>query len=118
MTHYSPGSSGLLKPIDPWLSDPEVSEILLNQPQEIWIEKQGRLISHSVPEFTEAHLSRLFQLIANENQQRLSSEFPLLSGSLSDGSRVQLCLPPTAKHYAFAICRRFNAVNNSELGLN
>lgn len=106
MTHYSPGSSGLLKPLESCLSDPEVSEILLNQPQEIWIEKQGRLVSHSVPEFTESHLFRLFQLIANENQQQLSTEFPLLSGSLSDGSRVQLCLPPTSKHYAFAIRRK------------
>ena len=106
MTHYSPGSSGLLKPLESWLSDHEVSEILLNQPQEIWIEKQGRLVSHSVPEFTESHLFRLFQLIANENQQQLSTEFPLLSGSLSDGSRVQLCLPPTSKHYAFAIRRK------------
>ncbi len=106
MTHYSPGSSGLLQPLTTWLSDPEVSEILLNQPKEIWIEKQGRLILHQVPEFSEAHLSRLFQLIANENQQRLSNEFPLLSGSLSDGSRVQLCLPPTSKHYAFAIRRK------------
>jgi type IV secretion system protein VirB11 len=106
MTHYSPGSSGLLKPLETWLSDPEVSEILLNQPQEIWVEKQGRLVSHVVPEFTESHLSRLFQLIANENQQRFSIEFPLLSGSLSDGSRVQLCLPPTSKHYAFAIRRK------------
>jgi type IV secretion system protein VirB11 len=106
MTHYSPGSAGLLKPIESWLADPEVSEILLNQPQEIWVEKQGRLVSHVVPEFTESHLSRLFQLIANENQQRFSIEFPLLSGSLSDGSRVQLCLPPTSKHYAFAIRRK------------
>jgi len=106
MTHYSPGSSGLLKPLETWLSDPEVSEILLNQPQEVWIEKQGKLILHPVPEFTEAHLSRLFQLIANENQQRLSSEFPLLSGSLSDGSRVQLCLPTTSKNYTFAIRRQ------------
>lgn len=106
MTHYSPGSSGLLNPIETWLSDPEVSEILLNQPQEIWVEKQGRLTSHTVSEFTEAHLSRLFQLIANENQQRLSSEFPLLSGSLSEGSRVQLCVPPTSKHYAFSIRRK------------
>ena len=106
MIHYSPGSSGLLKPLESWLSDPEISEVLLNRPQEIWIEKQGRLVSHSVPEFTESHLFRLFQLIANENQQQLSTEFPLLSGSLSDGSRVQLCLPPTSKHYAFAIRRK------------
>ena len=106
MNHYAPGSSGLLKPLESWLSDPEISEILLNQPKEIWIEKQGKLVSHSVPEFTESHLFRLFQLIANENQQQLSNEFPLLSGSLSDGSRVQLCLPPTSKHYAFAIRRK------------
>jgi type IV secretion system protein VirB11 len=106
MTHYSPGSSGLLSPIESWLADPEVSEILLNRPQEIWIEKRGSLISQPIPEFTESHLARLFQLIANENQQRLGAEFPLLSGSLSDGSRIQLCLPPTARHYTFDIRRK------------
>lgn len=106
MSHYAPGADGLLKPISAWLNDPEVSEILLNRPQEIWVEKQGALVAHTIAELTEAHLNRLFQLIANENSQRISTANPLLSGSLRDGSRVQLCLPPTAKCHALSIRRK------------
>lgn len=106
MSQYAPGSVGLLEPIHQWLTDPQVSEILLNRPQEIWVEKEGQLSSHAVPAFNEAHLGRLFQLIANENAQKISKATPLLSGSLQDGSRVQLCLPPTAKHHTLSIRRQ------------
>lgn len=118
MSLYAPGSEGLLAPLTQFLSDPQVSEILVNKPQEVWIEKEGALQSHPVEALTEAHLVRLFQLIANENKQRLSKETPLLSGSLLDGSRVQLCLPPTAKYPALSIRRKvvrhFTLENYSE----
>jgi len=106
MSQYAPGANGLLKPIEKWLDDPQISEILLNRPKEIWIEKEGFLSVHAVPEFTESHIGRLFQLIANENSQKISRENPLLSGSLQDGSRIQLCLPPTAKYHTLSIRRK------------
>ncbi len=106
MSLYAPGSEGLLAPLSTFLEDPKISEILINRPQEVWIEKEGALHSHTVEALTEAHLLRLFQLIANENKQRLSKETHLLSGSLQDGSRVQLCLPPTAKYPALSIRRK------------
>ena len=104
--HYSPGSEGLFSPLKPYLDDPEISEILLNKPQEIWVEKHGIFSSHEIPEFSEMHLHRLFILIANENSQKISTLQPLLSGSLFDGSRVQLCLPPIVKTPAMAIRRK------------
>jgi type IV secretion system protein VirB11 len=103
---YAPGSVGLLAPIEPWLNDDLVSEILLNKPGEVWVEKEGRLQQFAVPELNHAHIGRLFQLIANENSQKISIETPLLSGSLMDGSRVQLCMPPTAKYHALSIRRK------------
>lgn len=106
MSLYTPGSTGLLHPIHAFLEDPSVSEILVNKPGEIWVEKEGRLQPHQIEALNEPHLMRLFQLIANENKQRLSRETPLLSGSLQDGSRVQLCLPPTAKYPALSIRRK------------
>lgn len=106
MSQYTPGSVGLLAPIQTWFEDRAVSEILLNRPEEIWVEKHGQLTSVVVPAFQEAHLNRLFQLIANENGQRFSKATPLLSGSLQDGTRVQLCLPPTAKYPTFSIRRQ------------
>jgi type IV secretion system protein VirB11 len=106
MSQYEPGSEGLLMPIRPWLDDPLVSEILMNKPEEIWVEKEGALLKYEVPDMTHAHMNRLFQLIANENNQRLSQATPLLSGSLKDGSRVQICLAPTAKYPTFSIRRK------------
>ena len=100
------GSIALLQPLQKWLNDGRVSEVMLNKQKEVWIEKNGILTKHEVPELGARHLACLFQLLANENKQRISQENPLLSGSLPDGSRVQLCLPPTAKDYCFAIRRQ------------
>jgi len=96
----------LLNPINHWLADKTVSEILINQPQEIWVEQGGQLKRFAIPEFKELYLIRLFQLIANTNEQRLNENFPLLSGSMPDGSRVQLVLPPTAVYPTLSIRRK------------
>lgn len=103
---YLPTSMGLLKPLSRWLEDNEVSEIMLNKPKEVYIEKNGSMQRFDVVDFDERTLSSLFQLIANENHQELTQKKPLLSGSLLDGTRIQLVLPPTAKHYTFALRRK------------
>lgn len=99
-------SQTLLRPIQHLLDDGAISEIVINKPQEVWFEKNGQFTQEVVSQLTELHLLRLFQLIANENQQRLNSDTPLLSGSLFDGSRVQLCLPPTTLFPTMAIRRK------------
>ena len=106
MANYLPASSGLLAPIEPYLNDPLISEILINRPYEIFIEKQGRMSAHSVPEFGEKMLYTLFKLIANENRQELSDKRPLLSGSLLDGTRVQLVLPPVSLSPVMSLRRK------------
>ncbi len=103
---YKPSSEGLLAPIQKWLDDPDVSEILLNKPQEVFVEKSHRMIRYAIPKFDTITLNRLFQLIANENQQELSAKKPMLSGNLLDGNRVQLILPPTAKYHTFSIRKK------------
>ena len=97
MGSFAPSSVGLLEPLDPWLQDTKVSEILLNKPGEVYVEKEGKLNRFDVPSLNERAVQMLFQLIANENAQELSAKKPLLSASLQDGSRVQIVLPPTAK---------------------
>ena len=66
MSNYAPTSSGLLQPLQPWLNDKDVSEILINKPKEIYVEKAGELKRHEVPELNERALNMLFQLIANQ----------------------------------------------------
>lgn len=106
MTQYGPDAEGLLAPLKPWLSDHHISEILINKPGEVYVEKDGRMNLHQVQELTERVLDMLFQLIANENAQRIGLSQPLLSGSLHDGSRVQIVLPPTAEHHTLSIRRK------------
>jgi len=106
MTDYQTGSMRLLLPLKPWLEKPTVSEILINEPETIFIEDNGTMHKIPVPEMNADKLPRLFQLIASENQMVLNDEKPMLSGSLPDGSRVQLVLPPTAKHPTLSIRRQ------------
>ncbi|MFM2322050.1 MAG: Legionella vir-like protein LvhB11 [Pseudomonadota bacterium] len=106
MGSYAPDSSGLLAPIQPWLDDSDVSEILMNQPGEIYVEKLGKLRKYNVPELDQRSVMRLFQLIANENSQEINEKKPLLSASLQDGSRLQIVLPPTAKYHTLSIRRK------------
>lgn len=102
---YAPLSDGLLSPLKPFLDDSLVSEIMLNRPKEIFIEKEGRINKFEIAQYDESILENLFQLLARENKQTINESKPLLSGSLLDGSRIQLVLPPTARHHTFSIRR-------------
>ncbi|HAT2009122.1 P-type DNA transfer ATPase VirB11 [Legionella pneumophila serogroup 1] len=103
---FSPGATGLLSPLQDFLDDEHVSEILINKPQEVFIERNGQLIRFDIPVLTPQYLRRLFLLIANENKQTLSENSPVLSGNLGDGSRVQLVIPPASLYETLSI-RKF-----------
>lgn len=102
----SPGASGMLSVLSPFLSDPYVSEIMINRPEEIFVEKEGEMRRFEMKVLTPLYLRRLFTFIANESGQVLNESFPLLSASLYDGSRVQLVIPPVTEHYTLAIRRQ------------
>ena len=106
MACFSPGALGLLSPIQSLFEDDQVSEILINRPQEVFYEKAGRLGILEVDQLTERHLTHVFQLIASESEQILDDAHPLLSASLNDGSRVQLVLPPTSIYPTLSIRRK------------
>lgn len=107
---YSSGSAGLLAPLQDFLDDEHVSEILINKPKEVFIERQGALLRFDIPVLTAQYLRRLFTLIANENKQCLSESSPILSGNLFDGSRVQLVIPTAALNETLSI-RKFTLKN-------
>ncbi|KAB2843123.1 P-type DNA transfer ATPase VirB11, partial [bacterium] len=88
---------------------PGVSEISINRPQEIWVEKLGTFCGmerHQVPELTFAHLQTLAQLIAQFSEQEICEETPLLSATLPEGYRVQVVLPPATEPGAIGISIR------------
>lgn len=102
----APGALGMLSILAPWLDNPAVSEIMINRPGEVFVEQQGAMTRHELPELTRLYLKRLFTFIANESGQVLSEAHPLLSASLYDGTRVQLVIPPVASHYTLSIRRQ------------
>ena len=103
---FAPGVAGLLSPLQDFLDDKEVSEILINRPQEVFVERNSVMLRFELPVLTPHFLRRLFMLIANENKQTLSETSPLLSGNLADGSRIQLVIPEASQHEALSI-RKF-----------
>jgi type IV secretion system protein VirB11 len=102
----APGALGMLSILTPWLDNPAVSEIMINQPGEVFIEEHGQMTRHELPELTRLYLRRLFTFIANESGQILNEVHPLLSASLFDGTRVQLVIPPVTPHYTLSIRRQ------------
>ena len=102
----APGVAGLLAPLQDFLDDDQVSEILINRPQEVFIERAGIMLRFDLPVLTAQYLRRLFMLIANENKQIISEISPILSGNLVDGSRVQLIIPQAALYETLSI-RKF-----------
>lgn len=104
-SYFIPGSEGLLSPLKSFLNDEAVNELVINKPYEVFVERHGVMEHHALPVLSPMHIRRLFTLIANENGQSLSVAKPMMSGNLYDGSRVQLVIPPAARHYTLSIRR-------------
>ncbi|MCI4590392.1 P-type DNA transfer ATPase VirB11 [Sphingobium sp. BYY-5] len=100
-----------LAPISSVLVQPDVTDIYINHPGEIWIERLGGGIEREhVPALTEASLWRLARQIASLSHQGINREHPLLSARLPDGSRVQIVAPPATRGpLAMAIRRHVSA---------
>jgi len=95
-----------LQPLEPWLARDEITEIMINRPEEIWIERQGapQMQRVDLPGLTSIALSRLAAQVARANHQGVNRERPLLSGRLPGGERIQIIAPPaTREHLAIAI---------------
>jgi type IV secretion system protein VirB11 len=100
-----------LAPFERVLSRPDVTDIYVNRPGELWIETLGgaieRIDDSSISELT---LARLARQIAALTHQGVSREHPLLAAVLPDGSRIQVVTPPATRGpLALAIRRQVSA---------
>jgi type IV secretion system protein VirB11 len=87
-----------LAPLTGMLARPDVTDIYVNRPGELWAETTGGAIErHEAPGLDEATLARLARQIASLSHQGISREHPLLSAKLPDGSRVQVVAPPATR---------------------
>lgn len=84
----------LLAPLRGWLTEPRVTDIALNQPGAAWIREHGKWHQESVA-LDVAVLEDIAVLAGALRRQDVGTEDPLLSTELPDGTRLQVCLPPS-----------------------
>lgn len=84
-----------LMPFVPFFQTSGVTEISVNQPQEVFVEKHGQFIRHQDPELNHEFLESLAALIAEFNNKDFPT--PLLSGSLPAGERIQIVMNPACE---------------------
>jgi type IV secretion system protein VirB11 len=103
-----------LQPLSHWLAQAEVTDIFINRPGEVWIEQLGgECTRHPAPLLTPSALERLSRQVAAANAQGINREQPLLAGTLPDGSRIQIVLPPATRGEVAIAIRRHIAAGRS-----
>jgi pilus assembly protein CpaF len=81
-------------PIEPLLHDPHITEVMVNGPNQVYVEKGGQLFEVDVAFDDEAHMRRIIDRIVSPIGRRVDEASPLCDARLPDGSRVNITLPP------------------------
>lgn len=97
-----------LGPLDPLMRDPTVTDILINGPKNVFVERRGRLELTKVVFHDGQHLLEIVQRIAGRVGRRLDESNPMVDARLEDGSRVNAVIAPLALDGALVSIRRFS----------
>ena len=98
-----------LGPIEPYLNDPQVTEIMVNAPDEIFVEKDGELSPVQASFRNEDHILNVIDRIVAPLGRRVDESTPFVDARLTDGSRVNAIIPPLAFRSPALTIRRFSA---------
>jgi pilus assembly protein CpaF len=98
-----------LGPLEPLMRDPTISDILINGPKTVYVERRGRLEPASVAFNDERHLLQIVQRIVGRIGRRVDETTPMVDARLPDGSRVNAIIPPLALDGTLVSIRRFGA---------
>ncbi|MHC4982626.1 MAG: CpaF family protein [Planctomycetota bacterium] len=99
-----------LAPILPFMRDPQVSEIMINNPKEIYVERQGELVKTDAEFPDDESLLAAVNNVLQYTGKRLTGEHPLVDSRLPDGSRVHVILPPLSRSGICVTIRKFSRV--------
>jgi pilus assembly protein CpaF len=83
-----------LGPLEPLLNDDAISDILVNGPKKIFVERRGKLELTNLRFRNDAHVLHVAQRIASSVGRRVDESSPMLDARLADGSRVNVVIPP------------------------
>lgn len=98
-----------LGPLEIILKDPKVSDILINGPKNIYVEKEGQLQKSEVEFRDNKHLLQIIDRIVSKVGRRVDETCPMVDARLEDGSRVNAIIPPLALDGACVSIRRFGS---------
>jgi pilus assembly protein CpaF len=96
-------------PIEPFLRDVDVSEVMVNGPESVWLEKGGKLVKANAQFSDEAHVRRTIDKIVSRIGRRVDESSPMVDARLPDGSRVNAVIPPLAVDGSSLTIRKFAA---------
>ena len=98
-----------LGPLEFLLKDPSISDILINGPKNIFVERHGQLVKTDVEFRDNAHLMQIIDRIVSKVGRRVDETSPMVDARLEDGSRVNAIIPPLALDGACVSIRRFGS---------
>ncbi|MGO4490779.1 CpaF family protein [Arthrobacter sp. 2YAF22_2] len=99
-----------LGPLQKFLADDAVTEVMVNGPDKIYVERGGKLFLTGSRFTSEEHLRRIIERIVTKVGRRIDESSPLVDARLSDGSRVNAIIPPLAVNGASLTIRKFGQV--------
>lgn len=98
-----------LGPLETLMTDPSITEIMVNSASDIYIERNGRLELANIRFEDDAHILRVIDRIVSQVGRRCDESNPMVDARLKDGSRVNAVIPPIALKGPCITIRRFNA---------
>ena len=96
-------------PLEPFLHDPSVTEIMVNGYDQLYIERAGKIEETEAAFLDDAHLLRIIDRIVSQVGRRIDEASPMVDARLPDGSRVNAIIPPLALRGPSLTIRKFSA---------
>jgi len=96
-------------PINPLIHDPSVSEIMVNGPDKVYVERKGKLILTDITFRDNEHVQHIIEKIVAPIGRRIDESMPMVDARLPDGSRVNAIIPPLALTGPTITIRKFSA---------
>lgn len=97
-----------LGPLEPLLKDPTVTEVMVNGPNQVYIEKKGKLILTEIQFRDDDHVMHIIDKIVSPIGRRIDESMPMVDARLQDGSRVNAIIPPLALRGPTITIRKFS----------
>src|SRR6478672_10491824 len=95
-------------PIEPLLRDDSVTEIMINAPDHVYVERNGKLERTDVNFVDDSHVMRIIDKIVSQVGRRVDEASPMVDARLPDGSRVNAIIPPLALRGPTVTIRKFS----------